>query len=104
MRASSYLNKNQTLITKQKSPSFRKNCPFSEEGDFEDDDPRGTTHFVPDCIDPFGGHQDNTHGIVGQLLSILQAINQVVLLIDDGCYKFGGIDIAATSLIICAQE
>ena len=59
---------------------------------------RRTTQPVSGGKDALGGHDQNGHGAVNHLLSIADAVNQVILLIDEGCHQFGVVQITAAHL------
>ena len=53
---------------------------------------------VPGTVDAVRGHQQDGHGAVDQLLGILDALYQVILLVDDGRGQFRCVDGAAAHL------
>ena len=56
---------------------------------------RGSAQLVPGCQNAFGRHDEHGHGAVDHVLGVLDALDEIGLLVDDRGHQLGGVHIAA---------
>ena len=59
---------------------------------------RSTSHLISGRIDSLRCHDQKCHGAFNDLLGILNALYQVILLIHNGCHQLRGVDVSAAHL------